>query len=58
LLRSPITTAAERGTQSVSADARYEERACKTTSWPSAMSVRAAACPSPSVEPVMKMRLM
>src|SRR4026209_830301 len=58
LARSPMTTPAERGATSVRAESRCDERACRTTSWPSVMSVRAAASPRPSVEPVMKRRLI
>jgi putative transposase len=56
LLRSPITTRAASGTRPLSADTRSPVRACRTTSWPSPIRATAAKRPSPSVEPVMKIR--
>ena len=38
------------------AAARWRVRACRTTSWPPPMRTPAAPRPSPSVEPVMKIR--
>src|SRR5215471_5678412 len=51
-----MTTPATPGARSRRAAARRRLRACRTTSWPSPMRTPAAARPSPSVEPVMKMR--
>jgi hypothetical protein len=52
-LRSPMTTHAAR---SLNATACSRVRAWRTTSWPSLIRTPAAAWPSPSVEPVMKIR--
>src|SRR6266568_868457 len=56
LARSPMTTPAARGARSATDAARSRVRAWRTTSWPSSMRTRAAALPSPSVEPVIKTR--
>src|SRR4051794_5764097 len=55
LRRSPTTTPAERGARSATAEARSDDRACRTTRWPSSSSDWAAARPRPSVLPVIKM---
>src|SRR4029077_16037851 len=44
------------GTARNACSARSVLRPCKTTSWPSPTRRRAASCPSPSAEPVIKMR--
>jgi len=44
------------GARWLSGAARWRVRACRTTSWPSPMRTLAAPRPSPSVEPVMKIR--
>src|SRR5580700_10672190 len=51
-----MTTPAASAARSLSAAARSRVRACRTTLWPSLMRAPAAARPSPSVEPVMKIR--
>src|ERR1700727_3551045 len=58
LERSPTSTPAALGAPSSASSARARERACKNTSWPSAISNRAAINPRPSAEPVMKTRLI
>src|SRR5512132_2663391 len=56
--RSPTTAAAPRSRRSRTAASRSVLRAWTTTAWPSSRSVCAAARPTPSAEPVMKMRGM
>ena len=51
-----MTTPAARGARPATDAARSRLRACRTTSWPCSMRTRAAALPSPSVEPVIKTR--
>src|SRR6266700_660130 len=51
-----MTTPAAPAARSLSAAARFRLRACRTTSCPSLMRAPAAARPSPSVEPAMKIR--
>jgi hypothetical protein len=54
--RSAIDAMAPRSRRSCTAVSRAWERTWTTTWYPSASSVLAAACPSPSAEPVMKIR--
>jgi hypothetical protein len=56
LARSPITTPAARRARSSTLLARAEFRACSTTSCPSSRRFRAAARPSPAVDPVINTR--
>src|SRR3982075_638273 len=58
LARSPSSAVRAPETARNARWARSQLRACRTTSWPSATSRRAASCPSPSAEPVIKMRAM
>src|SRR5215469_5607267 len=51
-----MTTPAASGARSPSTAARSIARAWRTTSWPSLIRTLAAPRPSPSVEPVMKIR--
>src|SRR6266851_4622094 len=55
LARSPSSAVRAPGTARNACWARSRLRPCRTTSWPSATRRRAAACPSPSAEPVIKM---
>src|ERR1700716_1213700 len=56
LARSPSSAVRAPGTARNARWARSRLRPCRTTSWPSATRRRAASWPSPSAEPVMKMR--
>src|SRR6266566_7025994 len=56
LARSPSSAVRAPGTARMACWARSRLRPCRTTSWPSATKFRAASWPSPSAEPVMKMR--
>src|SRR5215472_15312801 len=58
LARSPSSAVLAPGTARNACWARSRLRPCRTTSWPNAIRRRAASCPSPSAEPVMKMRAM
>src|SRR5215471_12568364 len=58
LARSPSSAVRAPGTARNACWARSRLRPCRTTSWPSATRRRAASCPSPSAEPVIKMRAM
>src|ERR1700730_13921485 len=56
LARSPSSAVRAPGTARIACCVRSRLRPCRTTSWPSATKFRAASWPSPSAEPVMKMR--
>src|SRR5215207_3398382 len=56
--RFPMTASAPRSSRSRTAGRRFVLRAWTTTSWPSSISVCAAARPRPSAEPVMNTRVM
>src|SRR3954447_24815909 len=58
LARSPTTTPAAAAPRSATLSARSGVRACSTTSWPWSSSARAAASPSPVVDPVIRTRAM